>query len=72
MNKNTVIVLCILSVIVVFTYIESHIYEVIESNNTLIEQSYIQSLEDHATHKDFVRINEKTLCNKTRLFYRTK
>lgn len=74
--KTIIAAFCILgiSATVIFTNIEDHIYKLVETTNNLMdlnEQRDFESLKDHATHNDVVRIKGKILCEKTERFYRT-
>jgi hypothetical protein len=72
--KTSLLLLCILGIIttVIFTNMDSPFYELLDTTNRHIngnKQSNSESLKDHATHKDYVRINGRTSCEKRQVFY---
>lgn len=74
--KTIGILLCILGLgtTVVTTNTQRHTNELMESTTKWInlnKQSNIEVTANHAKHNDIVRINGKTLCEKTQTFYKT-
>lgn len=62
--KTILFVCCILgiSLTVIFTNIESHVYELVETTNQLIDhnkQPHIDPIIDHSIHNDVVEMNGK-------------